>query len=84
MIIDNPKGDGTKYWNLIWQQDNIRIIKTRMLCRSLQDPDLRLIYIHDSDVIEILFLEIYFKGTKENHNIEKLQEVIKRLNKNSN
>lgn len=61
--------------------DSIRIMKTRMLCRSLQGSDLRLIYMYNGEIIEIHFIEIYFKGDKEMEDKQRINDIIKTITK---
>jgi mRNA-degrading endonuclease RelE of RelBE toxin-antitoxin system len=81
VITNSPKGDGTKHWNILWQQDSTHIIKTRMLCRSLRGSDLRIIYLYNGEIIEIHFIEIYFKGDKETEDKQRINDIIKTITK---
>lgn len=78
-----PLGIG-KHFNVIAKNDFIYIIKARFFCRSLKKKDLRIIYayIENHQTIEMIgieFIEIYFKGNKENENRERIKEYLKNL-----
>lgn len=70
-----PLGDGTKHWNKITQNDDgdISFFKVRMSCRSLnKGADFRVVYMHDGRQVSLLLIEIYFKGMKENNDMNRI------------
>ena len=68
-----PKGknsEGVKFFrcdNLKEDAQNKKyIFKTRLRCQSLGSKEkMRLVYFYDGKKIELIFIEIYFKGKKE-------------------
>jgi mRNA-degrading endonuclease RelE of RelBE toxin-antitoxin system len=79
VITAAPTGDDSKHWITLWQQGNKRIMKVRMLCRALSRSTFRLIYVYDGDIVELLFIEIYFKGTKEREDQERIRDIIRQI-----
>lgn len=81
VIIDNPTGKGaSKHWNEIPgigdKPENVSFYKVRMVCRSVRGSDFRVIYMYDGGKIELLFIEMYFKGNKVNEDRKRIQEII--------
>ncbi|MDR3244933.1 MAG: hypothetical protein LBT50_00690 [Prevotellaceae bacterium] len=57
----------------------VRKIACRALKNKGSNTGLRLIYVHERKANKITFLEIYFKGEKENENKERIKSFIKTL-----
>lgn len=74
-----PRGDGTKHWNCLTKigDKDISFFKVRMMCRSVRGSDFRVIYMYNGDSVELLFIEIYFKGDKKNEDRERIKEYLK-------
>jgi len=51
----------------VTQQESLWIIKARLSCVYLKNDDLRLIFSYFSEERRVDFIEIYYKGDKENH-----------------
>lgn len=83
-VLDElPLGIG-KHFNVITKTDIAYIVKARFFCRSLKKKDLRIIYAyienhHTVEMIGIEFIEIYFKGEKENENYERIKNYLKNI-----
>jgi Txe/YoeB family toxin of Txe-Axe toxin-antitoxin module len=65
VISVTPKGN-KKHFNIINQKENIKSIKARLFCRYLKGAALRIVYAYNDNKIELVFIEVYFKGDKEN------------------
>lgn len=78
-ICTEPKGDGTKHWNLITSIDEKHILKVRMMCRSIRGADFRVVYMYDGKNLELLFIEMYFKGDKENNDKNRIDDIVKSI-----
>ena len=76
LLLTNPVGFGNNFVT-IHQTEEIRIVKTRLACKSLRERSLRVIYAFHGDRIEFVFIEIYFKGTKANEDRVRIEEYIK-------
>jgi hypothetical protein len=76
VIAAEPFGIG-KNFTIIHSSSNYKIIKTRLACRSLQgDRALRVIYAYHETEIRFMYIEIYFKGTKENEDQQRVAAYI--------
>ncbi len=81
VLSESPLGIG-KHFNIITKSGFVYIVKARFFCRSLKKKDLRIIYAyienHKSiEMISIEFIEIYFKGEKENEDCERIQAYLR-------
>ncbi len=83
VLSESPLGIG-KHFNIITKTNFVYIIKARFFCKSLKKKDLRIIYayIENHQTIEMVgieFIEIYFKGKKENEDRVRIKEYLKNL-----
>jgi hypothetical protein len=71
-----PLGN-SKHFNVITKNEVCSIIKARLFCRALKGSSLRIIYAayHQSHKIE--FIELYFKGEKENEDHGRIKKYLK-------
>lgn len=81
ILEESPLGIG-KHFNVITKTGLVSIIKARFFCKSLKKKDLRIIYayIEDKQIVEMVcieFVELYFKGDKENEYRERIKEYLK-------
>jgi hypothetical protein len=67
-----PLGN-SKHFNVITNTEQCAIIKARLFCRYLKGLSLRIIYAFHSQSQKIDFIEIYFKGEKENEDRERIK-----------
>lgn len=72
-----PKGRGEKHWNLLKRKEPVFIYKIRMRCRSLQSTEIRIIYLYNETKSKITFIEVYYKGEKENEDRERYDSVFR-------
>lgn len=72
-----PLGN-SKHFNIITQNEALRIVKARLFCRYLKGSSLRVIYAYFEQEQKIEFIEIYYKGNKENEDSGRINEYIKR------
>lgn len=73
-----PKGPGSKHWNTLHHSKDIMILKTRMSCAYLRRDTLRIIYAYLPTKSRVDFIEIYFKGDKENENHQRIKDYLSR------
>jgi len=83
VLNEAPLGIG-KHFNVIIKTDSVYIVKARFFCRSLKRKDLRVIYAYIEkhqtiEMVGIEFIEIYFKGEKENEDRERIKNYLKSL-----
>lgn len=64
---------------IVFSSEKIKIVKTRLFCRYLKGSTLRLTYAYHEDENKICFIEIYFKGDKENEDRERIKEYLKEM-----
>jgi hypothetical protein len=77
-ILENPTGSG-KNFTIIRSEENVKIIKARMACRSLNNRNIRIIYAYHDNTFEFMYIEIYFKGDKANEDRKRIEEYISNL-----
>jgi len=58
----------SKHFAVIIKNKLIYIIKARLFCRYLKGSSLRVVYAYFEEEQRIEFIEVYFKGDKENEN----------------
>lgn len=71
-----PLGN-SKHFVVITKTKSFYIIKARFFCRYLKGSSLRIIYSYHQLESEVEFLELYFKGDKNNENSERIKEYLK-------
>lgn len=76
IILSIPCGVG-KHFSIITVSNDIKIIKARLFCRFLKGSSLRIIYALHCQDYKVDFIEIYFKGEKENEDHERIKEYLK-------
>ncbi len=75
VLLECPTGIG-KNFTIIKTTDTVKIIKVRIHCESLRSRTIRLIYAYHEDKIEFMYVEVYFKGNKENEDRERIKEYL--------
>lgn len=71
-----PLGN-SKHFNVITKTEFLHIIKARLFCRYLKGTSLRIVYAYHVAASKVDFIEIYFKGEKENEDRERIKEYLK-------
>lgn len=79
MLLTTPTGVGKNFF-IVYTSPSVKIIKARMACRALRDRSLRIIYAYQIAAAKVEFIEIYFKGEKENEDRERIKEYLKTWN----
>jgi len=77
VLLTSPTGIG-KNFTIIKMVADIRIVKVRIHCESLRSRAIRLIYSYHAGRFEFMFIEIYFKGEKENEDYGRIEEYLTR------
>lgn len=79
-ITAEPAGNNTKHWN-VFAHDSAEnyVLKMRMMCRSVTGSQFRLIYYFDGKNVEVLFIEIYYKGNKETEDAKRIKDFVNTL-----
>ncbi len=76
VILNCPTGTG-KNFIIMKSLEDVKIIKVKIHCESLRSRTIRLIYSYQPGKIEFVYLEVYFKGDKENEDRERINEYLK-------
>lgn len=76
VITKFPKGIG-KHFSPLIRTEKIVIVKARFFCQSLKRKNLRIIYSYYQQERSIEFIEIYFKGNKENEDRARIKNYLK-------
>ncbi len=69
--------NGGSHWHCLYKNENIAIYKIRLACKYLRATTSRVIYAHHKEPAKIVFIEIYFKGDKENEDTKQIKEYLK-------
>lgn len=77
-IFENPTGLG-KNFTIIHNSENVKLVKARILCKSLRNRNIRIIYAYHNNSFEFIYIEIYYKGDKENEDKERVKEYISKF-----
>ncbi len=75
ILLDCPTGSG-KNFIIVKVSGNVKVIKVDIHCESLRSRSIRLIYAYHQDRIEFMYLEVYFKGDKENEDRSRIEEYM--------
>lgn len=78
VIAVEPLGN-SKHFNIITKNDRCTVVKARLFCRYLKGSSLRIIYASHSNDLRVDFIEIYYKGDKENENNERIKAYLNNL-----
>jgi hypothetical protein len=70
-----PLGN-SKHFNIITRTEILYIIKARLFCRYLKGSSLRVIYAYFEQEQKIEFIEVYYKGDKENNDLDRIKEYL--------
>ena len=65
-----------KHFAVIAQNEKLHIVKARLFCRYLKGSSLRVIYSYFEQEQRIEFIEIYYKGDKENEDRHRVREYL--------
>ena len=71
-----PKGNSNRRFHTIKEKHSFSIIKARLYCSSLKRDSLRIIYAYHEEKKKIYFIELYFKGDRENHDEERIKNFL--------
>jgi len=70
-----PTGIG-KNFKIIHSSDTLKVVKARLACKSLRDRSIRVIYAYHGDAVTFVYIELYFKGDKENEDYDRVKKYI--------
>jgi len=75
VISKFPLGIG-KHFVVIIEKENVKIIKSRLFCRYLKGSSLRIIYAYCEKKHRVEFVQLYFKGDKENEDHVRIKNYL--------
>ena len=78
VVAAAPLGNGGKHFSVLFQSEHVSVIKARFFCRYLKGSSLRIVYAYAGREEKVEFIELYYKGDKENENGERIREYLKR------
>jgi len=67
----------SKHFNVVTRNEQRAVVKARFFCRYLKGSSLRIIYGYKEDNASVDFIEIYFKGEKDNEDSGRINEYLK-------
>ncbi len=70
-----PLGN-SKHFSILVQTEILYIIKARLFCRYLKGSSLRVIYAYFEQKQKIEFIEVYFKGDRENEDDDRIKRYL--------
>ena len=70
-----PLGN-SKHFNVITKTEVLYILKARLFCKYLKGSSLRVIYSYFDQEQRIEFIEIYFKGDKEDEDRNRIKTYL--------
>ena len=70
-----PLGN-SKHFSVIARNDGLHVVKARLFCRYLKGSSLRVIYSYSEREQRIAFIEIYYKGDKENEDRKRIRQYL--------
>jgi len=76
VILVSPLGN-SKHFNVITKNEQCAIVKARLFCRYLKGASLRIIYAFHCQSCRVDFIELYFKGEKEDEDRERIKAYLK-------
>lgn len=76
IVTTIPKGN-SKHFNVLVDDELFCVVKARLFCRYLKGSSLRIIYAYFQSDSRIEFIELYFKGDKENENFDRIAAYVK-------
>lgn len=81
VLLELPVGIG-KNFTIIYDRSEIKIVKVRLACKSLLGRSMRLIYAYNNNIVTFVYIELYFKGDKENEDRKRIEQYLKSVSNN--
>ena len=75
VITAVPLGN-SKHFNIITKTGILYIVKARLFCRYLKGSSLRVVYAYFEQKQRIEFIEVYFKGDREDEDHERIKKYL--------
>lgn len=78
VIAARPLGNNN-HFNVITKNERCAIVKARFFCSYLRGSSLRVIYAYHRQSCKVEFIEIYFKGEKENEDANRIKRYLNKM-----
>jgi mRNA-degrading endonuclease RelE of RelBE toxin-antitoxin system len=65
-----------KHFVVLIEKETVKIIKGRLFCRYLKGSSLRIIYAYCENNHRVEFMQLYFKGDKENEDHNRIKNYL--------
>lgn len=82
VLLVSPTGIG-KNFTIIHHSTNVKLVKARLACKSLRERSMRVIFAYHENIITFVYIELYFKGEKENGDNERITRYLQNLDGSS-
>ena len=73
LILKFPEGEDSRHCNALKKEAHMCICKRRMMCRAVKGSEFRVVYFYEGKALELMYLEIYFKGDKTTEDSKRLE-----------
>lgn len=70
-----------KHWVCVHRSEKVCVYKIRLACRYLRSTELRLVYALYLQEQRVVFIELYYKGNKENEDRERIRDYLSDVEK---
>lgn len=78
VVVVEPLGN-SKHFHVLAREHGCVVVKARFFCRYLKGVSLRIVYMFVEKSGRFEFLELYFKGDKENEDFSRIRSYLKSL-----
>ena len=78
-VVDVAPLGNSKHFNVITRNEQYAVVKARLFCRYLKGSSLRVVYTFHCQNCKVDFIELYFKGDKENEDRKRINEYLKKF-----
>jgi mRNA-degrading endonuclease RelE of RelBE toxin-antitoxin system len=78
ILVRSPTGVGANF-TILYRSPTVSVVKMRLSCESLRKRALRLIYAYREDTKTVTFIELYYKGSKENEDRDRIKAYLKEV-----
>ena len=75
VVARHPRGN-PKHFHIIARSESCDIIKARLFCKYLKGSSLRIVYAYFEAEQRVEFIELYFKGTRENEDRRRIRAYL--------
>ncbi len=82
VVSNDPLGKGSSKFKVITRNEDLSVVKARLACQDLTKGKLlRVIYAYFEQESRIEFIELYYKGDKENEDRRRVEKYLAKYRK---